>query len=504
MENSSSNIKLRDYQIEAIDAWFNNDCRGIFEMATGTGKTFTALSCFKQLSDTKDRLLTVIACPQSHLIDQWINELKKFHNGPIITASGKNYKWKKDFKNLYADYYLGLVDKAVVLTTHISLSSDYFIDTIQEFEVEILLIVDEVHGIGSEKQMSALNNRYDYRLGLSATPARWFDDFGTHVIEEFFGGVVFEFDIERALNEFNPDTGKTYLTPYIYKPILVDLTNEEFEKYSNYSKRIAVMMEAGEEKDENGISLETYFFARQKIINNAEEKYKAFIDILEEKPDIDKLIVFCSPRQIDRVQEILNKKRIIPQHRFTQKQSATKKKKDLYSEREYLLYEREADVFARNLLSPAPLAYKVFYFSPREDACSNIQKVFGISYQAAETRLSAMDEDLNYYTGLMTQDCYRINMPFKKVCTACGTILEDNRKKCPYCCSTKSHYEFIDPDKPRRPTPKEMGFSSFEDLEKEARIEKMRKQHEETLLWLRQMEEAEEEKRRQKYRKLVY
>ena len=103
MENSSSNIKLRDYQIEAIDAWFNNDCRGIFEMATGTGKTFTALSCFKQLSDTKDRLLTVIACPQSHLIDQWINELKKFHNGPIITASGKNFKWKKDFKNLYAD-----------------------------------------------------------------------------------------------------------------------------------------------------------------------------------------------------------------------------------------------------------------------------------------------------------------------------------------------------------------------------------------------------------------
>lgn len=341
MQNSGSNIKLRDYQIEAIDSWFNNDCRGIFEMATGTGKTFTALSCFKQLSDTKDRLLTVIACPQSHLIDQWINELKKFHNGPIITASGKNYKWKKDFKNLYTDYYLGLVDKAVVLTTHISLSSDYFLDTIQQFEVELLLIVDEVHGIGSEKQMFALNECYDYRLGLSATPARWFDDFGTHVIEEYFGGVVFEFDIERALNEFNPDTGKTYLTPYIYKPILVDLTYDEFEKYSNYSKKIAVMMEADEEKDENGISLETYFFARQKIINNAEEKYEAFIDILEENPDIDKLIVFCSPQQIDRVQEILNEKRIIPQHRFTQEQSATKKKKEIYSEREYLLKKFE-------------------------------------------------------------------------------------------------------------------------------------------------------------------
>lgn len=338
---ASENIKLRDYQIEAIDSWFNNDCRGIFEMATGTGKTFTALSCFKQLSDTKDRLLTVIACPQSHLIDQWINELKKFHNGPIITASGKNYKWKKDFKNLYTDYYLGLVDKAVVLTTHISLSSDYFLETIQEFDVDILLIVDEVHGIGSEKQMFALNECYDYRLGLSATPARWFDDFGTHVIEQFFGGVVFEFDIERALNEFNPDTGKTYLTPYIYNPILVDLTSEEFEKYTNYSKKIAAMMEAGEEIDEYGVKLEEYFFARQKIINNAEEKYTALINLLDEKPDIDKLIVFCSPQQIDKVQEILNEKRIIPQHRFTQEQSARKKKKDLYSEREYLLKKFE-------------------------------------------------------------------------------------------------------------------------------------------------------------------
>lgn len=337
----NEDIKLRDYQIEAIDAWFNNDCRGIFEMATGTGKTFTALSCFKKLLDTKDKLLTIIACPQSHLIDQWINELKKFHDGPIITASGKNYKWKKDFKDLLIAYYFGIIDKAVVLTTHVSLSSDFFLETVKQFESEILLIVDEVHGIGSEKQMFALNECYDYRLGLSATPARWFDDYGTYVIEEYFGGVVFEFDIERALNEFNPDTGKTYLTPYIYNPILVDLTSEEFEKYSNYSKKIATMMEAGKDKDEYDVSLETYFFARQKIINNAEAKYEALEGILNERPDIDKLIIFCSPQQIDKVQEILNENRIVPQHRFTQEQSASKKKKDKYSEREYLLKKFE-------------------------------------------------------------------------------------------------------------------------------------------------------------------
>ena len=102
-----------------------------------------------------------------------------------------------------------------------------------------------------------------------------------------------------------------------------------------------------------------------------------------------------------------------------------------------------------------------------------------------------MDEDLNYYTGLMAQDCYRINMPFKKVCTACGTILEDNRKKCPYCCSTKSHYEFIDPDKPRRPTPKEMGFMTYDEIEREARMDKYRKRYQEVLMWIQEQEERE-------------
>ena len=341
MQYNNLNIKLRDYQIEAIDSWFNNDCRGIFEMATGTGKTFTAISCFKQLLDIEDRLLTVIACPLSHLIDQWINEIKKFYDGKIIIASGKNHNWRKDFQKLLTEFYLGLIDNAIVLTTHISSSSDFFLDIIQEFDVNILLIVDEVHGIGSDKQMIALNSRYDYRLGLSATPERWFDDYGTQVLHDFFGGVIFEFDIERALTEFNPDTGKTYLTPYFYKPIIVQLTEDEYTEYKRYSKRIAYLLASNNEKDDEEIDITSYLIKRQNIINNAEEKYIALKNIFKENPDMDKLIIFCSPQQIDRVQEILNAEGVTPQHRFTQEQSAVKKKKDLYSEREYILKKFE-------------------------------------------------------------------------------------------------------------------------------------------------------------------
>lgn len=329
-------IKLRDYQQEAMDNWFNNNCSGLFEMATGTGKTFTALSCFKKLSDSKDKLITVIACPQSHLIDQWIKDVKMFHDGEIIIASGKNNKWKDDFKKLMRKFLFGSLNKAVVMTTHASLSSDFFIKTINKFNVDRLLIVDEVHGIGSSKQRLGLDNCYEYRLGLSATPKRWFDDEGTSVIEDFFNGIVFEFDIERALTEINPDTNETYLTPYYYYPIIVDLNDEEYGQYLHYSYKIAQIISSKKKRNKDE-ELTKYNMLRQRIINNAENKYFEFDRLLKENPDIDKLIVFCSPQQIDQVQQILNENKVIPQHKFTQNESSVISKITGMSERDEIL-----------------------------------------------------------------------------------------------------------------------------------------------------------------------
>ncbi|WP_296847861.1 DEAD/DEAH box helicase family protein [uncultured Methanobrevibacter sp.] len=335
-KSKKSKIKLRDYQNEAIKNWFNNDCCGLLEMATGTGKTFTALSCFKELADSKDKLVTVIACPQSHLIDQWVKDVKIFHDGKIIIASGKNSNWKDDLKNLRKKFLYGALDKAVVMTTHASLSSDYFIKTIKKFDVERLLIVDEVHGIGSFKQRLGLNECYEYRLGLSATPKRWFDEEGTTIIEDFFKGTVYEFDISRALTEINPDTNETYLAPYYYYPIIVDLNDEEYDEYISYSYKIAQILSSKKIKNKDK-ELTKYNTLRQRIINNAENKYFEFDRLLKENPGIDKLIVFCSPQQIDYVQQILNENRVIPQHKFTEKESATISKITGMSERDEIL-----------------------------------------------------------------------------------------------------------------------------------------------------------------------
>lgn len=329
-------IKLREYQDDAIDSWFNHNCRGLFEMATGTGKTITSLSAFKQLSSTKDKLVTVIACPQLHLIDQWIKDVENFHTGKIIKASSKEKDWKSKLSALHRDFYMGLEDKVVIMTTHDTLASDFFIDKIKKIKSDKLLIVDEVHGIGSSKRLEGLIEDYNYRLGLSATPKRWFDEDGTRAIYDYFGDVAFDFDIKRALTDFNPDTGKHYLTPYYYYPIIVDLTEEEYSEYQDLSQKIAQAI-ARKNNNNGKISLSALCNQRQKIINNAEAKYEEFRKLLREHEGIDKLIVYCSDRQIDRVQEILNEENVSPQHRFTHKESSSKKKNELFSQRESIL-----------------------------------------------------------------------------------------------------------------------------------------------------------------------
>ena len=333
-------IKLRKYQNEAIDSWFNNDCRGIFEMATGTGKTLTSLACFKKLLDKHKKILTVIACPQLHLIDQWINDLEKFYDGDILIVSSKNPTWDSKLKELMKYLNMGIINDAVVLTTHKSLSSEKFLKIINKYNINYFLLVDEVHGIGSEKQKLALTDDYNYRLGLSATPERWFDEEGTAFLNDYFGGVVFDFNLEKALIQINPDTGKPYLTPYIYKPIIVDLNDEEYDEYYKYGVKIAQALSSNDKESYEKASL--YAAKRQAIVNNAESKYNALKNILidykiENQNDMDKLIVFCSDKQIDKVQKILTRNHITPQHRFTNIQSAYKKKGEVESEREKIL-----------------------------------------------------------------------------------------------------------------------------------------------------------------------
>ena len=332
---ANEKIELYDYQLDARDKWFANNKKGIFVMATGTGKTFTALGCLEKLLLEDSKLLTVITVPTKHLIPQWNKSIIKFglNLDKIITATGDT-NWRTDLENALLDLRLSNLKNLVVLTTHDTLANDDFLFLIKEYKkFNYFLIGDEMHGLGSPYRRNGLNKElYDFKLGLSATPTRYSDEESDFLID-FFGDTLYTITLRDAIyNLYNPRTGKSYLTPYIYHPYFLNLTKEELEKYKEITKKLFKYQD--EEYTKQRANL---LFKRAELIKDAFNKLKVFEMILDDIDDYSGLIVYCSHNQIDDILEILTRRNIIA-HEFTMKEKTTPLK--IYnglSERELIL-----------------------------------------------------------------------------------------------------------------------------------------------------------------------
>lgn len=341
-DNKKKKIELFDYQLYAIETWQKNNEKGIFEMATGTGKTFTALGCLKEIYRKYRKTLVVITCPYQHLGQQWKREIENFDikYDTLISADGVNPSWKDNLTNAIIEMSLGYKKRLIVLATHSTFSSAIFKSIIQDKkgEYKIFLIADEVHGLGAVKARTGLVAEYEARLGLSATPKRWYDSVGTDAIYDYFGGVLYEFSLDKAINSINPATGKTYLTPFRYIPLFARLTEEELEEYNKISRSLSVKYSQAKGDAEKLKHLELLIFKRADIIKNAENKLAVLESILNDIRDsLSGTLIYCSPRQIDQIMSRLSSRKI-QSHRFTMDESARPEKKyGGLSERDYLL-----------------------------------------------------------------------------------------------------------------------------------------------------------------------
>lgn len=326
--NKKDDRELFPHQKEAINAWFENNKKGILEMATGTGKTFTALNCLLKLSQTEEKLFTVIACPYTHLADQWFDELVDFNfDEKIYKIFGSgNSNWKKDLSKLILRGNKESLNKAIIVTTHDTFSSDFFKEKIKKLNVNLFLIADEMHHLGAEGYSEGLLNSYIYRLGLSATPEKFMDEEATEMLLDYFGGVVSTFSIYDALHTDNPKTELTYLTPYNYYPIKVTLTATESRGYDELSSKIRVLYHSDNLENKED-SLNSLYRERRKILNTAEDKYVKFRNLIHNyEGNLDHLIVFCSYGQLDKILKILKEEGVTPRHRFTSKEKTSKDK----------------------------------------------------------------------------------------------------------------------------------------------------------------------------------
>jgi len=299
-------ITLRDYQLVAITAWFAHDCRGLLEMATGTGKTITALAASIRLFGREGRLAVIIAVPYQHLVDQWHTEAQAFGYQPVPAYQRKS-DWLQRFNQQVSEYNHGDRTHIAIITTHTTFIDTDFQQTINRITGPALLIADEMHHLGAERSRVSLPASVSYRLGLSATPDRWFDDVGTSVLRDYFGETVFAFSLEQAIG--------TVLTTYSYYPQLVELTPDEMTEYQNLSEQIGKLINSDD--DELQAVLKMLLIKRARMLNNAANKLTHLSQLLSDLGPIDHALFYCAPEQIDDVCRLLGWDHALLIHRFT-------------------------------------------------------------------------------------------------------------------------------------------------------------------------------------------
>lgn len=218
----------RDYQKKAINSWKDNNYHGIFDMATGTGKTLTGLSALTTLSEALEhKLSVVIVVPYQHLVEQWVEDIVDFQIKPIIGYSNSQQKdWFRRLERAIFNQELNIPGSEFFLfiCTNATFATDRVQNALKKIKGNTLLMVDEAHNAGAARFNACLTDQYKYRLALSATIDRHGDKEGTEKLFQFFGDKCITYTLEEAI-----ETKK--LTPYYYHPIITTLDPDELEKY---------------------------------------------------------------------------------------------------------------------------------------------------------------------------------------------------------------------------------------------------------------------------------
>lgn len=264
-------IYLRDYQEEAIQQWYAQDKRGIFEMATGTGKTITAISAAIKIYQECKSIALIVLVPYKHLVEQWASELIEFGFSPINCYESVNI-WKPKAAEKIREYNSNLINNLCLVATHQTAATESFMKIQNRINKSFLLIGDEIHELGSGHNRMALNEKTAFRIGLSATPDRWYDEEGTRCLRNYFGATVIKYELDKAISE-------RALTPYQYYPEKIDLEVDEIEEYINLTKIIARLRSS---TDDNNVQIERLLRKRSDLVGNAKNKLPKLLELVEQ------------------------------------------------------------------------------------------------------------------------------------------------------------------------------------------------------------------------------
>lgn len=313
-------FEIRWYQKRAIQKWLDNNGRGILALATGAGKTKTSLYLGTKVAEKISPLVLVVVVPYVNLARQWERDMRDFGLQPVGCFEGRA-KWQEPLQVALAALLAGVTKVVAIIVTNRTFLSEEFRGMLPLGRVRHLLIADEVHNLGAEQLQRRLDPRVDFRLGLSATPERHGDVDGTQELKRYFGDIVDEFSLKDAIAE-------KVLCPYLYFPVLVDLTDDEALEYRDLT--LAISRYAGHD-DGDGMpeALKMLLMKRARLLASAQNKIPALQSTLRglgTRPE--RAIVYCGDgrveaaddstmRQVDAVQRMLGLEEHLRVHKFT-------------------------------------------------------------------------------------------------------------------------------------------------------------------------------------------
>lgn len=294
-----------EHQGKAVKAWCEAGYRGILEMATGSGKTITSMICAYRLYETQKPLLIVVAAPYIPLIEQWCDEILLFGLKPInLTIVGNATKRGGELQKLKRQLYTGISDVKVIVVSHDTLCTSEFLNAIQNFECERLLIADEAHNLGRPSFINNPPEFFEHRLGLSATPIRQYDEEGTKALFGFFGPIAFQFTLEEAIGHC--------LVEYDYYVHPVYLTDSEMDEWFYLTGKIKQNSWRNSEGQPDEY-LAKLLRDRRALLETATNKISTLRSLLDKQniSDMQHTLIYTTdkgPEQLEAVNRLLHDK----------------------------------------------------------------------------------------------------------------------------------------------------------------------------------------------------
>jgi DNA phosphorothioation system restriction enzyme len=284
-------IQLRSYQKQAIANWFANNRRGTLKMATGSGKTITALAIATELYRIHSLKALIIVCPYRHLVTQWNKECRRFGLNPILAFENIR-AWQGQISSqlyaLRAEHQPFLT----VITTNATSIGQGFQSQLSYFPEKTLMVGDEAHNLGAKRLAQSLPASVPFRLALSATPERYFDETGTQSLYDYFGEVLEpEFTLRDAI-------AQGALVHYLYYPILVELTESESQRYIALTTKIRRLIGMGEPDDRNP-ALTPLLMERSRLVGSAANKLEALRELMSDRLDTTHTLFYCGDGTVE-------------------------------------------------------------------------------------------------------------------------------------------------------------------------------------------------------------